>query len=185
MAYRTTTDEPILTERQFAELPAEGEHLHELVAGRPVREPRPGFRHGRLISRLGRILDDFVEARGLGAVVVEAGFRLSAEPLTIRGPDIAFVRAARLPRDPVGFFHGPPDLAVEIVSPSNRAADIQAKVLEYLEAGTRLVWVVYPETRTVVVHESTGSARVIDEDDVLTGDDVIPGLEILVARLFD
>lgn len=185
MAYRATEDGAVLTEREFAELPDEDRYVHELVAGRLVREPRPGFRHGRLSSKLTRILEGFVEANGLGAIVVEAGFRLADDPLTIRGPDVAFVRAPRIPAEPVtGFFPGAPDLAIEIVSPSNRAADIQTKVREYLDAGTRLVWVVYPETRTVAVHESRDAARFLEVDDVLTADDLLPGLEIEVPRLF-
>lgn len=80
---------------------------------------------------------------------------------------------------------GPPDLAIEIVSPSNSAADIQAKVREYLRAGARLVWVVYPDTRTVAVQDSLESARFFDDGGVLPGGDVLPGLEIPVAEIFD
>lgn len=186
MAYRTTEDGAVLTEREFAELPDDDRYTHELVAGRLVREPRPGFRHGELALELGRILKEFAAEHGLGAVVVEAGFRLTDRPLTIRAPDVAFVRAGRVPPEPVpGFFPGAPDLAIEIVSPSNLAADIQTKVREYLDAGTRLVWVVYPETRTVAVHESRDAARFLEEDDVLTPGDLLPGLEIEVARLFE
>lgn len=177
--------EAALTERMFARVPDEAGYLHELVGGLLVREPRPGFRHGELALELGRILKDFAAGGGLGAVVIEAGFRLSEDPLTIRGPDVAFVRADRLPPEAVaGFFPGAPDLAVEIVSPANRAAAIRGKVREYLDAGARLVWVVYPETRTAAVHASPRAARFLEAPDVLTGGDVLPGLEIELARLF-
>lgn len=83
-----------------------------------------------------------------------------------------------------GFLRGAPDLAVEVVSPSNRAGDIQEKVREYLGAGGSQVWVVYPRTRSIAVHASPGGARVLGEDDTLHGGDLLPGLSVPVVELF-
>ena len=78
-----------------------------------------------------------------------------------------------------------PDLAVEVVSPSNSASDIQAKIFDYLDAGARLVWVVYPETRTVAVHRTRAEARFLTDADALDGGDALPGFRLEVARLFE
>lgn len=104
---------------------------------------------------------------------------------TVRGPDLAVVRRNRttdLHRS--GFLRGAPDLAVEIVSPSNGAGEIQAKVREYLAAGASLVWVIYPDTRTVAVHESPREARFFGEEETLTGGDLLPDLRLPVVELF-
>lgn len=141
------TVEP-LTLEQFEQLPEEDEFLLELVRGRVVREPRPGGRHGWITSELFWRIASFVRERELGWTLVETGFVLADDPPTVRGPDVAFLARENLPVDgaPVGMWRRPPDLAVEVVSPTNTAADVQEKVLEYLAAGTRLVWVVDPAT---------------------------------------
>lgn len=99
-----------------------------------------------------------------------------ASPATVRGPDAAVIRRDRLP-DPhhAGFFYGAPDLAVEVVSPSNRAAETAEKVSEYLAAGARAVWVVDPRARTVAVHEASRDAAVVSATGVLDGGNVVPG----------
>lgn len=79
---------------------------------------------------------------------------------------------------------GPPDLAVEIPSPSNRASEIQEKVADYLDAGVRTVWVVDPPTRTVTVYESAGGARMLRENSVLEGGDVLPAIRLPLAAFF-
>src|SRR5690606_38573583 len=123
--------------------PPGGPYRLELVRGRVVRAPRPGVLHGRLLLRLARLLDDFVEAGGLGVVVVEAGTLLERDPDTVRGPDIAFYSHARIPESGYATtYWGPPDLAVEIASPGNRVGEIQERVKGYLDAGVRLVWVI-------------------------------------------
>lgn len=158
----------------------------ELVEGNVVREPRPGARHGRLTTRLASALHKHSENQGLGMVCTDFGVVLAEDPATIRGPDIGFIAAERLrPEDlPTGFLKGAPDLAVEIVSLSNTATEIQRKVLEYLAAGSRLVWVVDPETRSVSAYRSRDEARLLDEGDVLDGGDVLPGFHLAMKELF-
>lgn len=98
---------------------------------------------------------------------------------------MAVVRRDRLPDPHAGYLRGAPELVVEVVSPYKKAADIQEKVLEYLGAGARAVWVVYPQTRTVAVHESPAEARFLAEGDVLDGGRAVPGLRVAVAELFE
>jgi Uma2 family endonuclease len=121
----------------------------ELVRGiLVVREP-PGYRHGELAARITKILIDYADAEGAGRVLVgDPGFKLAANPDTVRGPDVAFVRRERLPTpSPLGFADFPPDLAVEILSPGDRPGEVLAKVGDWLNAGTRLVWVIDPARR--------------------------------------
>lgn len=176
-----------VTIEEFARMPEEDAYRVELVRGRLVREPRPAPLHGRVLSRLDRRLGAHVDEAGLGDVLVDVGFVLSDVEQTVRGPDLAFVSRDRLSDDAYdeqGFWRFPPDLAVEVVSPSNSASEIQQKVLEYLDAGTRLVWVVYPRGRRVTVHHPGGEARVLGADDELDGADVVPGFRVRVSELF-
>jgi Uma2 family endonuclease len=174
-----------LSAAEFERLPEPDAWRSELVRGRLVREPRPGARHGSLAARLVHLLYGFVEAGGHGVVLADAGVLLSRDPDTVRGPDIAFFSPDRVPAS--GYetpFWGAPDLAVEIASPSNRPAELQEKVADYIGAGVRRVWVVDPRTRSVTVHRPDGSARLLKVDDVLEGEDVLPGFALRLDRLF-
>lgn len=183
---------PALSIEAYERLPQDDGYRDELVRGRLVREPRPGTEHAWLETRIAYALHEFVERRRLGVVLTEAGYILSVDPPTVRGPDVSFVARDRIPPEGFskGFWRLAPDLAVEVVSPSNSAAEIQEKVLEYLEAGTRIVWVVQPRTRTVAVHRSRtalddpGAGQVLGEGDGLDGDDVLPGFRLEVGDLF-
>ena len=183
---RTEVAGELLTLEQFERLPEEDEYRVELVRGRPVREPRPGAEHGWITGELTGRLHAHVKDDRHGLVVTETGFLLSAEPPTVRGPDVAYIAARNLPAGgiPVGFWPIAPDLAVEVVSPSNTATEIQEKVLEYLVAGTRLVWVVDPRTRSVTIYRSRDQIRVLTVGDELDGADVLPGFRLAVADLF-
>ena len=160
----------------------------ELVDGALVRMPPTGGRHGKVAVRIGRLLDEHVEARDRGVVCgAETGFILRRDPDVVRAPDVSFVAKARIPVTgaPDAYWSLAPDLAVEVVSPSDRRADVQQKVAEYFAAGTRLVWVVDPATRTVRVHRSIEDVRVLTDDALLTGDDVLPEFSCPVHRCFD
>ena len=175
-----------MTLEEFRRLPEEDAYRVELSRGRLVREPRPGAEHGWLTGRLVRLLGSHVEKRDRGLVVTETGFLLEDVPPTVRGPDVAFIASERLAGHgiPTGFWTVPPDLAVEVVSPSNSAAEIQQKVLEYLEAGTRLVWVVDPGSRSVTVWRPPAEARLLRAGEVLEGEAVLPGFRLDVTALF-
>ncbi len=162
------------------------EKRHELEAGWLVSEPLPSPWHDQVRRKLERLLEDFVVPRGLGAVFGETGFVLARDPDTVRGPDISFVVRERLAGiDYRRFIDGPPDLAIEIFSPSNRPYQIRTKVADYLAAGCRLVWVVDPERRRVTTYRTLLAPRVLGPDDTLEGDDVLPGWSIPVESIFD
>ena len=157
----------------------------ELVQGvLRVSEP-PGARHGQIATRLVARLYDFVDADALGTVLVETGFLIRRNPDTVRGPDLSFVSASRLAPDrvPSGFLPFAPDLAVEIVSPGDRDEELAAKVRDYLEAGSRLVWIIGSVGPTVTIHRVDRSTTGLGPGDVLTGEDVIPGFACSVRWL--
>ena len=134
------------------------------------------------------LLREHVQKRRLGVVVAgDAGFILARKPDTLRGPDVAFVARARIDDLDDGFraFAGAPDLAVEIVTPSNSPEDVRAKVADYLAAGTRRVWVVNIEVRSVTVYEALLSPRLLREGDVLDAGDVVPGFSVRVGDIFE
>ena len=103
----------------------------------------------------------------------------------MRGLDIAFLSSAKAPAVlPDRLVEVAPDLAVEVISPSNQATDMHRKIRQLLAAGTALIWIVHPETRTVEVHTQSGAANASGCDDVLSGGDVLPGFEIPVREIF-
>jgi Uma2 family endonuclease len=158
----------------------------ELIGGELVIMSPAGFDHGRFASRIVAALENHVARRGLGVVTTaEAGFQLAHDPDTVRAPDVAFVRADRIPLSGVkGFFQGVPDIVVEVVSPTDRASEVAAKVQDWLQAGCTMVWVVDPEDRTVTVHRSRQDAVVLTTADTLSGGDVLPEFSMPVAEIF-
>ncbi len=174
----------ITTAQQLLETPDLGRC--ELVRGELIMMTPAGFKHGRIVSRINARLENFVGEKQLGVVTgAETGFHIGHDPDTVRAPDVAFIRADRVPPDlPSGFFPGPPDLAVEVLSPDDRASQVLAKVRDWLAAGCRAVWVVDPEAQTVSVYRSEGKKVVWDVSDELTGNDVIPDFRLPVADIF-
>jgi Uma2 family endonuclease len=172
------------TAEELAVLPDDG-YRHELVGGELRRMAPAGFRHGAVAVRLAVLLDEFVRPRGLGTVVgAETGFVLERDPDTVLVPDAAFVAADRVPADQRPFAALAPDLVVEIVPPSDRARRVAEKAVLWLEAGSRLVWVVDPERQTISVHRPGAEATTLTAPDDLEGGDVLPGLRAPVADLF-
>lgn len=154
--------------------------LTELVRGvLVVREP-PGYQHGVVAMRLAAAILNHAEGRNLGQVVAaETGFKLFADPDTVRAPDVGFVRRVRIPEPlPKGYAELAPDLAVEVLSPGDRPGEVLAKVADWLSAGCRLVWVVDPVRRCARVHRADGTEASLAEDGVLDGEDVLPGFSL-------
>ena len=145
-----------------------------------------GFEHGRIVSRLGFRVERFVEEHGLGvATGAETGFHIVRDPDTVRAPDIGFVRAERLPAEAIsGFFDGPPDLAVEVLSPDDRPREVAAKVRDWLAAGCTVVWVVDPSDQTVTIHRREAAAQLLGPSDRLNGGEVLPGFQLPVDEIF-
>jgi Uma2 family endonuclease len=158
----------------------------ELSQGVPrVCEP-PGGVHGRLAVRLGGRLDEHVHRLGLGTVLVESGYVLKRAPDTVRGPDISFLSITRLPPDsiPEQFIPGAPDLAVEIVSPDDRWSEIEEKLADYLTSGVRVVWLIDPRPQRVILRYPDRPIRVLTGNELLDGEDVVPGFSLALAELF-
>jgi len=145
-----------------------------------------GFEHGRIASRLCYCLEQFVRQRQLGVVTgAETGFHIAHRPDTVRAPDVGFVRNERVPAATVcGFFDGPPDLAVEVLSPDDRSAEVAAKVADWLASGSTAVWLVDPAKRTVGIYRRESPPRVLSASDELDGQDVLPGFRLPVAEIF-
>ena len=175
----------LVTAEELWQLSGGGKN-YELIRGELIEVTPPGGVHGNIAIRLGSLLQNFADTHQLGKVMVETGFRLTSQPDTVRGPDISFLSAAKIPTTglPDGYISGPPDLAVEIVSAGDTASEIQDKVQDYLTYGAQLVWVVYPQQRIVIVHYPDGAARTLRETDTLAGETVLPGFTCRVGDIF-
>lgn len=167
---------------------ADDENRYELVQGELHMMSPASPNQGRYAALITAALVHYVEEHDLGEVyVAEPGFALEPDPKgTVRAPDVAYVAKARIPAPERarGFWPLAPDLAVEIISPSETAYSVETKVAEYLRAGVRLVWLVYPETQVVVEYRAGWQVRRMSKGDTLDGGDVIPGFTMPLARLF-
>lgn len=181
-----STATQLLTADDLWNMSDHGGHV-ELVKGELRPMSPAGFGHGSVSMNLSAPLHQFVRARKLGIVVAaETGFIIARDPDTVRAPDAAFVGTDRIPASgvPLKFWVGPPDLAIETMSPSDTVYDVDEKVREWLAAGTRLVWVLNPRQQTVTTYRPDNTARILGVGDTLDGGDVVPGFQIPVAELF-
>jgi Uma2 family endonuclease len=158
----------------------------ELVHGELIMMSPAGCEHGRIVSRINARIERYVEKHKLGIVTgAETGFRIGRDPDTVLAPDVAFIRADRLTAEPMpGFFPGAPDLAVEVLSPGDRAGEVLAKVQNWLDAGCRAVWVADPATHTVSAFRAGNETVFYETTGELTDEDILPGFKLSVARVF-
>ncbi len=165
------------------------DRFYEVVEGLVVRSAPMGAAETEITFLIAFALNQIVKPQRLGKVVVELLFRIDAEGKLKRRPDLAFVSARKWPvgrRVPKGeAWDMVPDLAVEVVSASNTAQEVIQKVVDYLAAGSRLVWVVYPDLKQVHVYTDLTSARILTEPAELDGSDVIPGFRLSLTELFE
>ncbi len=176
-----------LTADELWEMPEVPGKRYELVEGELVEMPGAGMLHNFIVGLLYRLIDAYAREHQLGVAFSDGlGYLIRRDPDILRIPDVSFLSRARLPEGQIvsGYCPVAPDLAVEIVSPNDRFSDVLAKVHEYLAAGTRLVWVVWPEGQMVIVHGSDGVAE-LGPEDVLSGEDVLPDFEVRVKQLFE
>lgn len=166
---------------------ADDENHYELVRGELVMTPPASARHGKFAARMVRVLSTHIAEHELGEVyTAEPGFQLASDPPTLRAPDVAFVRRERIPPEgePEGFWDIAPDLVIEIVSPSESAQMVHEKVADYVRAGTRLLWVIYPTSQTVMEYGPEMDARRLTVEDDLEGGKVVPGFRYSLKHLF-
>jgi Uma2 family endonuclease len=182
-----TLTKKLLTAIEFAHLPAPGDgSRQELVRGEVVAMPPPGFIHGIVQLNIGSALKVFARQTRCGRVATETAVITERDPDTVRGPDILFWSYQRLPADqtPAVYANEPADLVVEVRSPNETAGQIALKVSEYFASGVRFVWLVDPEERTVAVYHQADDAKVLQQDAIITGSDVLPGFSCPVADFF-
>lgn len=180
------TEKKIWTDEAFMALSKDG-HRYELVDGEILDMGNSGMEHGGIGSLLGGVLAIYVRQQKLG-VVCDSSTAFTLKNGNKRSPDVSFVSRERLKglkRPPRGFFQGSPDLAVEILSPSNTIEEIHDKIVEYFENDTRLVWVIHPDEKYLLVYHSPEPDRFLRSSDHLDGEAVVPGFSMAVSELFE
>ncbi|NQU23001.1 MAG: Uma2 family endonuclease [Candidatus Nealsonbacteria bacterium] len=179
-----TTPQQVVAAEHLLETPGLGPC--ELVRGELIMMTPGGFDHGSIANIVGYYLTGFVIEHGLGTITgAETGFQIGHDPDTVRAPDVGFVRADRVPSGPTpGFFQGPPDLAVEVLSPGDRAGEVLDKVQQWLDAGCQVVWLIDPQRRTAAVYRVGEQTVLHNKDDELTGGDLLPGFRLRLADIF-
>jgi Uma2 family endonuclease len=166
--------------------PEQANKWFELVRGEVIELPPPRRPHGVVCVKVAAALDRYVTERGKGYVACnDSGVILERDPDTVRGPDVALYEDA----DAFADLHPkygevPPRLAVEVLSPDDRASQLMRKITEYLRGGVGMVWVIDPESRTVTVHRPDRAQVEIGEAEELTGDDVLPSFRCRAADFF-
>jgi Uma2 family endonuclease len=177
----------LMTAEEFARRPDPG-YPEELVRGRIVPMPQPTRRHGQICSKSVRIFGNFAEGHDLGQVLSnDAGVITERGPDTVRGADVAFYSYHRIPRGPLPTDYGeePPELIVEVRSPSERWPKVLAKVAEYLNAGVLAVVVLDDDTRPALLCLADQAPRRLGPDDELSIPEILPGFAVPVRRFFE
>ena len=179
------THRPV-TAQELLEIPGDGLR-RELVRGEVRQMTSAGFQHGRITHEVAESLGRHVRANDLGLVVAAAtGFEIAGDPDTVRAPDVAFVSRERVETagETTGYWPGAPDLTVEVISPNDRFAEVEEKIADWLGAGTRMVLVINPRGRTVTVRLPEREVRILSDEEVLDGGDVVSGWALPVSELF-
>ena len=154
---------------------------YEYIEGELIPRMPTSMEHGKISVSLILSLGEHVRGNQLGDVYTAAGFHVGERMLI---PDIAFLSKARIPDDTDKASPIPPDLAVEVVSPTDASDRIEEKAFAYLAAGTQLVWVLRPRSKTILVYRSETEIQLLTQNDILTGEDVVEGFSCPVAALF-
>jgi Uma2 family endonuclease len=170
----------------FINLPQNADRKFELVNGVMVEAMSPNLEHGEIALQIGAFMHTFVKPRGLGTVVVEVDHYIPPDRFNTRRPDVAFISSERL-RNLVRNAAVPlmPDLAIEIKSPGNTHEELKQKAAYYLQNGSRIVWLVFPETQTVADYTTSDpGGKIFNLDSELDGGDGLPGFKLPVKYIF-
>lgn len=176
----------LFTAEELERLSSSGKRM-ELVKGKVYEMAPAGGRHGWVAMNAGTLLSVHVWQLDLGTLFATGtGFVLRRNPDTVRAPDVAFISSAKMALEdvPDGFIETIPDLVVEVVSPGDSRREVREKVEDWLRAGVRLVWVLFPATRTATVYRSVDDVTELSEDDALDGGDVVPGFSCSLREVF-
>lgn len=157
-----------------------------LIAGEFFEVAPPNGAHGRMTSNLALLLGNFVVQNALGQTYIgDTGFLLERNPETVLAPDLSFIARERIPENDDAYLEVPPDIAIEVVSASNRAGEIERRVAIYLAAGVRQVWIVYPTRRQVAIYKPEDDLQVFTDAQVINCSPELHGLVVPVAQIFD
>ena len=175
-----------MTADQFFEFCCRNDGRYELVDGKVVEMAPANEEHGAVALNIGTGFNLYSRQHGRGRATVETGHVLRHGPDTVRGPDVTFFLTGKDEWESLSnrFSAVAPDIAVEVFSPSNTAAEMGRKVAEYLAAGSRRVWVAYPSRRSVVVHRADGATITYTGDDTITDEDLLPGFSLPLSDIF-
>ncbi len=180
------TTSQLMTAEDLLRMP-DDDCRYELVRGELRTMSPAGSRHGRIVINVTTPLDQHVRANNLGVVyAAETGFKIATHPDMVRAPDAAFVSSERdkAVGSVEGYWPGAPDLVVEVTSPGDLHADIEEKIIDWLDAGTRMVIIVNPRKRLATIYRSLTDITILTEQDTLDGADVVPGWTLPVRALF-
>jgi Uma2 family endonuclease len=183
----STATQLLYTAEEFARRPDPG-YPEELVRGRIVSRPPPQPRHGQVCNKVGRIFGNYADEHDLGHVLSnDSGVITERGPDTVRGADVSFYLYSRVPKGPLpaGYLDVPPDLVFEVRSPEERWPKLLGKVVEYLNAGVRVVGVLDPERNTLQLYEDDQPVRILSEHDELTLPGLLEGFRVAVSRFFE
>jgi len=177
------TTAKLWTVEEVERLPDDGSR-YALIRGVLYRMPPTKPKHGRVTGTVGRLLGNFVEEHGLGQIYDQSGFIFENDPDVLLGPDLAFVRTELVPMNEDEYPRLAPELVVEVITPSETGPSVEEKTAIYLAAGVRLVWALDARRRTLRVRKPDGMDRLLEADDEVDGEEVLPGFRVVVGRFF-
>jgi Uma2 family endonuclease len=181
-----TTLNKLVTIEEFEKYPELPDgSKEELVRGEVITMPPPQSRHGMVQLQIGHLLKSVVGPKKLGWVMTETGVIVERDPDSLFGPDVVFWSVKRVPERPEGYIEIPADLVVEVLSPDDRKKYVREKIKDYITCGVKLVWLVDPEIRTVTVYAGSMRGTELDENETITGGDVLPEFSCKVADFFE
>ena len=181
------TSPALMTAEELMELPHGEGFRYELINGELITMPASGFPHGRTAMRLSAPLAQFILDHGLGEVfTAETGYKLTSNPDTVLAPDFSFLAKERIEETGQleGFWPGAPDLAVEVLSPSDRPGMVKTRISNWFGYGVKQLWIANPKKRTVTVYRSPSDSITFSGSDELEAQDILPGFRLSLERIF-